>query len=128
MTECTLMIKLADRTSSTHSFNPYAYFGHSWSYFDIQNLRLAILYRKRQRDTEIHYNRTSYSYSLFRAGKMISTAQGVRNSHLTLTCKKRFILTASPLSYHIKVQEQRLIGSESVKYVSKQHICIRTVD
>jgi hypothetical protein len=27
-----------------HSFNPYVYFGHSWSYFDIQNLRLAILY------------------------------------------------------------------------------------
>jgi hypothetical protein len=25
-------------------FNPYAYFGHSWSYFDIQNLRLVILY------------------------------------------------------------------------------------
>ena len=24
--------------------NPNAYFGHSWSYFDIQNLRLLILY------------------------------------------------------------------------------------
>ena len=23
---------------------PYAYFGHSWSYFDIQNLRLVIQY------------------------------------------------------------------------------------
>ena len=33
-----------DGTSSAHSFNPYAYFGHSWSYFDIQNLRLVILY------------------------------------------------------------------------------------
>ena len=30
--------------NSAHSFNPDAYFGHSWSYFDIQNLRLAILY------------------------------------------------------------------------------------
>jgi len=27
-----------DGTSSAHSFNPYAYFGHSWSYFDIQRL------------------------------------------------------------------------------------------
>ena len=32
------------RTSSTHSFNPYASFGHLWSYFDFQNLRLVILY------------------------------------------------------------------------------------
>jgi hypothetical protein len=24
--------------------NPYAYFGHLWSYFDIQNLRLVILH------------------------------------------------------------------------------------
>ena len=39
-----LTIKLVDGTSSAHSFNPYAYFGHSWSYFDIQNLRLVILY------------------------------------------------------------------------------------
>ena len=30
-----------------NSFNPYAYFGHSWSYFDIQNLRLVILYISR---------------------------------------------------------------------------------
>jgi hypothetical protein len=45
MTEYTLMIKLVDETSSAHSlFNPYAYFGHSWSYSDIQNLRLVILY------------------------------------------------------------------------------------
>ena len=44
MTEYALMIKLVDRTSSAHSFNPDAYFGHSWSYFDIQNLRLVILY------------------------------------------------------------------------------------
>ena len=36
MTEYALMIKLVGGT--THSFNPYAYFGHSWSYFDIQNL------------------------------------------------------------------------------------------
>jgi hypothetical protein len=39
MTEYALMIKLV-----AHSFNPYAYFGRSWSYFDIQNLRLVILY------------------------------------------------------------------------------------
>ena len=38
-----LAIKLVGGTSSTHSFNPYAYFGHSWPYFDIQNLRLVIL-------------------------------------------------------------------------------------
>ena len=44
ITDYTLMIKLVDGTSSTHSFNPYAYYGHSWSYFDIQNLRLVILY------------------------------------------------------------------------------------
>jgi hypothetical protein len=34
-------IKLVGGTSS---FNLYAYFGHSWSYFDIQILRLVILY------------------------------------------------------------------------------------
>ena len=79
MIEYALMIKLAELVSA-HSFNPYAYFGHSWSYFDIQNLRLVILYGKRQRDTEIHSNRTSYSYFIFRAGKMISTAQSVRHS------------------------------------------------
>ena len=44
VTEYALIIKLMDGTSSAHSFNPYAYFGHSWSYFDIQNLRLVILY------------------------------------------------------------------------------------
>ena len=44
VTEYALMIKLVDGTSSAHSFNPYAYFSHSWSYFDIQNLWLAILY------------------------------------------------------------------------------------
>ena len=44
VTEYALMIKLVDGTSSAHSFNPYAYFGHSWFYFDIQNLRLDILY------------------------------------------------------------------------------------
>ena len=44
VTEYPLMIKLMDGTSSAHSFNPYAYFGHSWSYFDIQNLQLVILY------------------------------------------------------------------------------------
>ena len=44
ITEYPLMIKLVDGTSSAHSFNPYAYFGHSQSYFDIQNLLLVILY------------------------------------------------------------------------------------
>jgi hypothetical protein len=44
VTEYALMIKLVGGTSSAHSFNPYAYFGHSWSYFDIQNLRLVIIY------------------------------------------------------------------------------------
>jgi hypothetical protein len=37
-----------DGTSSAHSFNPYAYFGHSWSYIDIQNLWLVILYLLRK--------------------------------------------------------------------------------
>ena len=40
VTKYALTIKLV---SSVHSFNPYAYFGHS-SYYDIQNLRLVILY------------------------------------------------------------------------------------
>ena len=44
VTEYALMIKLVNGTSSAHSFNPSAYFGHSWSYFDIQNLQLVILY------------------------------------------------------------------------------------
>ena len=44
VTEYALMLKLVDGTSSAHSYNPYAYFGHSWSYFDIQNLRLVIPY------------------------------------------------------------------------------------
>ena len=44
VTEYALTIKLVEGTSSAHSFHPYAYFGHSWSYFDIQNLRLVILY------------------------------------------------------------------------------------
>ena len=44
MTEYALRFKLVDGTSSTHSFNPYACFGRSGYYFDIQNLRLAILY------------------------------------------------------------------------------------
>ena len=37
VTEYALIIKLMDGTSSAHSFNPYAYFGHSESrsYFDI---------------------------------------------------------------------------------------------
>ena len=43
VTEYELRIKLASGTNSTHSFNPYAYFGHLWSYFDVQNLRIAIL-------------------------------------------------------------------------------------
>jgi hypothetical protein len=43
VTEYALTIKHVGGTSA-HSFNPYAYFGHSWSYFDIQNLRLVILY------------------------------------------------------------------------------------
>jgi hypothetical protein len=34
----------ASGTCSAHSLNPNAYFGHSWFYFDIQNLRLVILY------------------------------------------------------------------------------------
>ena len=44
VTEYALMIKLVDGTSSAHSLNPCAYFDNSWSYFDIQNLRLVILY------------------------------------------------------------------------------------
>jgi len=47
VTEYALKIKLVDGTSSAHSFNSYVYFGHSWSYFDIQNLRLVILYLSR---------------------------------------------------------------------------------
>jgi hypothetical protein len=43
VTEYALTIKLVSGTTF-HSFNPYVYFGHSWSYFDIKNLRLVILY------------------------------------------------------------------------------------
>ena len=35
MTEYALTVKLVGGTSSAYSFNPYAYFSHSWSYFDI---------------------------------------------------------------------------------------------
>ena len=42
VTEYALTITLVGGIA--HSFNSYAYFGHSWSYFDIQNLRLAMLY------------------------------------------------------------------------------------
>jgi hypothetical protein len=38
------IFKLVDGTSSAHSFNPYVYFDHSWSYIDIQILWLRILY------------------------------------------------------------------------------------
>ena len=44
VTEYALSIKLVGGTSSPHSVNPDAYFGHAWSYFDIQNLRLVTLY------------------------------------------------------------------------------------
>ena len=44
VTEYALTIKLVGGTCSAHSLNPNAYFGHSWFYFDIQNLRLVILY------------------------------------------------------------------------------------
>jgi hypothetical protein len=43
VTEYALMIKLMGGTSSAHSFNPYTYFGHSWSYFDIP--KYCLLYR-----------------------------------------------------------------------------------
>jgi hypothetical protein len=42
LTEYALTIKLVGRNCSAQSFNPYAYFGHSWSYFNIQYLQLAI--------------------------------------------------------------------------------------
>jgi hypothetical protein len=38
------MIKLVDGKVPATRFNPYVYFDHSWSYFDIQILRLVILY------------------------------------------------------------------------------------
>jgi hypothetical protein len=44
VTEYAFIIKLVDGTYSAHSLNPYAYFVHSWSYFDIQNLRLVIIF------------------------------------------------------------------------------------
>ena len=43
VTEYALMIKLLGGTSSAHSLNPYAYFGHLRFYFDIQNIRLVML-------------------------------------------------------------------------------------
>ena len=58
VTEYALRIKLVGGTSSSHSFNPYAYFGHSWSYFDIKNIRLLILYtaKKNYNIGGIHHN------------------------------------------------------------------------
>ena len=46
MTEYTLRIKLVGGTSYAHPTRLILMrtFGHSWSYFDIQNLRLVILY------------------------------------------------------------------------------------
>ena len=44
VTEYTLRIKLVGGTSYAYSLNPDAYFGHLWSHFDIQSLRLVILY------------------------------------------------------------------------------------
>ena len=44
VTEYALMIKLVGGTSFAHSLNSYAYFGHSWDYFDFKNLRPVILY------------------------------------------------------------------------------------
>ena len=41
MTEYALMIKLVDGASSAHLFNPYAYFGHLWFYFDIHIFKMA---------------------------------------------------------------------------------------
>ena len=52
VTEYALTIKLVGITS----FNPYAYFGHSWSYFDIQILRLVILYRFTVPETFLEYS------------------------------------------------------------------------
>jgi hypothetical protein len=54
VTEYALMMKLVDGTCFVHSFNRYAYFGQSWSYFDIQYLRLVILYLFR--NCELHLN------------------------------------------------------------------------
>ena len=55
VTEYALRIKLVDETSSPHSFNPYAYFGHSWSYFDIQNIRLFKLHFIYIQGSKVHY-------------------------------------------------------------------------
>ena len=41
MTEYALMIKLVDGASSAHLFNPYAYFGHLWFYFEIHIFKMA---------------------------------------------------------------------------------------
>ena len=59
VTEYALTIKLVDGTSSAHSFNPYAYFGHSWSYFDIQNLRLD------RKSTRLNSSHQIISYAVF---------------------------------------------------------------
>jgi hypothetical protein len=64
VTEYALMIKLVDGTSSAHSFNPYAYCGHSWSYFDIQNLRLVILYTFCR--YQIYYARHTFGITVMR--------------------------------------------------------------
>ena len=77
--EYALMIKLADGTSSSHSLNPDAYFGHSWSYFDVQNLRLVILYL---------FPFTHYSHFFLPVYQKIKSARNVNTPHRLLIEKR----------------------------------------
>ena len=62
VTEYALTIKLFFK------LNPYAYFCHSWSYFDIQNLRLVIL----KNDKTI----IAYHFGQYNTIKLVIMAQG----------------------------------------------------
>jgi hypothetical protein len=54
VTEYALMIKLVDGTSSAYSFIPYAFFGHSWFYFEI--LWKLYHFKKKIENLEIFWN------------------------------------------------------------------------
>ena len=88
VTEYALMIKLLDRTSSTHSFNPYVFLGHSWSYFDIQNLQLVILYT-----FDVSFNSTTLLLEYFnrppyQISKILQILKCIKFSVQTFRCIK----------------------------------------
>jgi hypothetical protein len=94
-----------------HSFNPYAYFGHSWSYFDIQILLLVILYI-------IYSTRLIFDDILHRKfDKYRITANIIVNCFITLKWKVKvkpsqyeinhFIMTSYIMQWKVKVNSSQ---------------------